>query len=69
MKKGGDQLFFLQIVYVTLLHCPIRLSVFFISFRFYVCLLPSAILVEDVDQNGHICLTQCGKIYVMSEVK
>jgi len=72
------------IVYITLLHCLYYTVTLFIlhcyivisdvlflftSFRFYICLLPPVILVEKIDQNIHICLTHCGEIYVMSEVK
>ena len=105
-KRVVIQLFFLQIVYITLLHCLYYTVTLFIlhcyivyitllhclyytvtlfilhcyivisdvlflftSFRFYICLLPPVILVEKIDQNIHICLTHCGEIYVMSEVK
>jgi hypothetical protein len=67
MKTGCDPAFLpADCLFVTLLHCPIKGSVFFTGFRFYICLLPSVILVEDIDQNGHICKVLCGKIYVMS---
>jgi hypothetical protein len=59
MKNGGDPAF-LPAGCLFMSHCYIVLSdvlvfFFFASFRFYICLLPSIILVEDIDQNIHIC--------------
>jgi len=70
MKKGGDPAFLpADCLYYTVTLSYQMFCFFFTSFRFYICLLPPVILVENIDQNTHICLTLCGKIYVMSEVK